>query len=62
MTDVHIFNITDPKLVRLMSAALDSDWGITYITHTKDGKPDSMEVVLDVEDKNDAALLEAIRQ
>jgi len=62
MTDVRLFTLTDPKLVRLMSAVMDSNWCITYITHLKDGKPDSMEVVMDVEDEKDAALLEAIRQ
>ncbi|MGI0021048.1 MAG: hypothetical protein ACREAY_11315 [Nitrososphaera sp.] len=63
MTELPLFTITDPKSARLLAAALDSEYGISYITNFgKDGKPSSVEILLDVYNEKDAELMEAYKQ
>jgi hypothetical protein len=65
MTDITLFTIRDPKQIKMLDAALDSDYCINYkpILGGEDGKKvTSIEVVLDIEDEKVYKLLEALSQ
>jgi hypothetical protein len=66
MTDITLFTITDPKQIKMIDAALDSDYCINYnpILGGEDGMTvTSIEVFLDIEDEKGVyKLLEAFKQ
>jgi hypothetical protein len=65
MTDITLFTITDPKQIKMIDAALDSDYCISYnpILGGEDGMTViSIEVFLDIDDKGVYKLLEAFKQ
>jgi hypothetical protein len=57
-----LFTLTEPKIVRLLHAAIQSPWCINYITHKEGGKVTGIEYVLEIEDERVAPLLEAMGQ
>ena len=50
----------DPKVVRIFAAMIASSNGINYVTHSKKGKPTQIDLILDVEDENEADMLRAL--
>ena len=60
MTEVKLGTITDERLARLISNAMDL-YTLTWGLEVRDGKA-VLEVSADVDDEEHARLLEAIRQ
>lgn len=60
MTEIKMLTIRDPKVVRIFAAMIASSNGINYVTHSKKGKPTQIDLILDVEDENEADMLRAL--